>query len=167
MDGLARHSRRETSSHTSAYDRIAGRRQRYTAAAQGVALPAVQAADGWLCELSLEEGLTANVSKTTATRTSRRASDKGILPIKLDEYLQLLDSSGRIVREGKTGSIPDHLAPILARLGVNATLWGELITQFDQWFGHVVGKAQSLTDRAVSAGRRWYCGRARCAEAFG
>jgi hypothetical protein len=81
--------------------------------------------------------------------------------------LQLLDTSGRIVREGKRDAIPDQLAPILARLGVNATLWGELITQFDRWFGHVAGKAQTLTDRAASAGRRWYCGRARCADAFG
>lgn len=157
----------ETSRHTSAYDRIAGRRQRVTAAAQGIALAADQTADGWLCELTLEEGLTANVRPTTAATTPRRASDKGLLPIKLDEYLELLDSSGRIVRAGKRGAIPDHLAPILARLGVNATLWSELITQFDRWFGHVVGKAQLLADRAASAGRRWYCGRARCADAFG
>ncbi len=157
----------ETSCHTSAYDRIAGRRQRLNAAAQGIAMAAGQTADGWLCELTLEEGLTANVRPTTAATTRRRASDKGLLPIKLDEYLRLLDTSGRILREGKKGAIPDHLAPILVRLGVNATLWGELITQFDRWFGHVVGKAQQLTDRAASAGRRWYCGRGRCADAFG
>ena len=146
---------------------VAGRRQRHTAAAQGIPLAADQTADGWLCELTIEEGLTANVRPTTAATTLRRASDKGLLPIKLDEYLQLLDTSGRIVREGKKGAIPDQLAPILARLGVNATRWGELITQFDRWFGHVVGKAQALTDRAASAGRRWYCGRVRCADAFG
>ncbi len=85
----------------------------------------------------------------------------------MDEYLQLLDTSGRILREGNKGVIPDHLAPILVRLGVHATLWGELITQFDPSFGHVVGKAQLLTDRAASAGRRWYCGRTGCANAFG
>ena len=130
-------------------------------------MAADQTADGWLCELTLEEGLTANVRPTTAATTRRRASDKGLLPIKLDEYLRLLDTSGRIIREGKKGVIPDHLAPILVRLGVNATLWSELISQFDDWFGHVVGTAQLLTDRAASAGRRWYCGRTRCAEAFG
>ena len=97
----------ETSCHTSAYDRIAGRRQRLNAAAQGIAMTAGQTADGWLCELTLEEGLTANVRPTTAATTRRRASDKGLLPIKLDEYLQLLDTSGRIIREGKTGAIPD------------------------------------------------------------
>ena len=88
------------------------------------------------------------------------------LPITLEEYVQLLDSSGRMVRDGKTGAIPDHLAPILARLGVTRTLWGQLITQFDQSFGHVVGKVQRLSERAVRAGRPWYCGRSRCAEAL-
>ncbi len=155
------------STHTSAYHRIAGRGQRHSAAAQGMALPADQTVDGWLCELTLEEGSSAHVGTTIAATRRRRASDKGLLPITLDEYLQLLDISGRIVREGKTGAIPDHLAPILKRLGVAATLWGELITQFDRWFGHLVGKADRLTDRAAVAGRRWYWGRARCAEAFG
>ena len=50
---------------------------------------------------------------------------------------------------------------------VNATLWGPLITQFDPWFGHVVGSADRLTQRAVKTGRRWYAGRARCADALG
>ena len=89
---------------------------------QGTALTADQTADGWLCELTIEEGSTVDVRPTTAATTLRRASDKGLFPIKLDEYLQLLDTSGRIVRAGKTGAIPDHLAPILARLGVNAAL---------------------------------------------
>ena len=157
----------ETSSHTSASDRIAGRGQRLTAASESLVVPIEQSPDGWLCELTLEKGLAADVRKATVATTRRRASDKGLLPITLDEYVQLLDTSGRMVREGKTGAIPDHLAPILDRLGVTATLWGQLITQFDQWFGHVVGSVNRLTERAVRAGRRWYAGRSRCAEAFG
>jgi hypothetical protein len=157
----------ETSTHTSAYDRIAGRRQRNSAASQGRTLSAEDRVDGWLCELSHEQGPTANAGTTISAAGRRRASDKGLLAITLDEYLQLLDASGRIVRQGKTGAIPDHLAPILTRLGVATGLWGEIITQFDRWFVHLVGKAEWLVDRAARAGRRWYWGRARCAEAFG
>ena len=51
----------DTSCHTSAFDRIAGRRQRHAAAAQGIALAADQTANGWLCELTIEEGLTAQM----------------------------------------------------------------------------------------------------------
>ena len=100
-----------------------------------------------------------------ARRIERHADRASDFP--LDEYVQLLDTSGRMVREGKTGAIPDHLAPILVRLGVTATLWGQWITNFDQWFGHVVGSVDRLTERVVRAGRRWVAGRSRCAEAFG
>ena len=86
--------------------------------------------------------------------TSRRASDKGLLPITLEECLRLLDASARIMCDGKSGFIPDHVAPILDRLGVNADVWSELITTFDEWFGHVVGKAERLVERASRAGRR-------------
>jgi hypothetical protein len=80
--------------------------------------------------------------------------------------LRVLDASGRILR-GKSGLILDHVAPILERLGVNADIRSELITKFDELFGHVVGRAEQLADRASRAGRRWYWGRARRAEAFG
>ena len=93
-------------------------------------------------ESRLSERLAANVGEATAASAHRRASDMGLLPITLDETVQLLDTSGRMVREDKTDAIPDHLAPIPDRLGVSATLWGQLITRFDQWFGHVVGSAQ-------------------------
>jgi hypothetical protein len=81
----------ETSSHTSASDRIAGRRQRLTATSEGLVVPVEQSADGWLCELTLEEGLAADFREaTTAATTHRRASDHGLLPITLIRLTQLL-----------------------------------------------------------------------------
>ena len=56
---------------------------------------------------------------------------------------------------------------ILERLKISRTMWVELVTQFDRWFSHVVGSSEALVDRATTAGRRWYHGRARCADAFG
>ena len=74
--------------------------------------------DGWLCELTIEEGPAADVRDGVHGATSRRASDKGLLPISVEDYLQLLDASGRILRDDKAGSIPTQLAPILERLGI-------------------------------------------------
>ena len=93
--------------------------------------------------------------------------DKGLLPITLDDYLELLDWTGRTIREGKRGSIPAHLAPILDRLGINQGLWTDLVTHYDTDFSHVIGTAAQVVDCAKQAGRHWYHGRARCAEAFG
>ena len=151
----------EASTHTSAYDRI---RARLESAAGELA---ATRPDGWLCELTLEQGLDADVREGVLASTSRRASDKGLLPIKLDDYLRLLDYSGRALREGKSGAIPADLAPILERLGIQTSLWTELVTHFHEWFGPIVGASRQLAERAVAAGRRWYRGQQRCAAAFG
>ena len=159
----------EASVHTSAHDRIEGQRQRLAGVggnrrATRDGMPPV---DGWLCELTLQEGVNADVRLGTESTTPWRASDKGLLPIRLEDYLQLLDWSGRAVRDGKSGSIPNHLAPILDRLGINKHLWTDLVMHFDSWFGHIVGRAHQVVSRATAAGRHWYQGRSRCAEAFG
>ncbi len=101
------------------------------------------------------------------SESGRRASDRGVLPIKLDEYLQLLDWSGRQIKADKRGAIPNHLAPILDRLKINSTRWMKLVTEFDQLFTNVVGNAAALFERAAKSGRRWYRGQVACHEAFG
>ena len=157
----------ESSTHTSAHDRIAGRRQRQAVEAGGNSIDSLKTPDGWLCELTLLEGLDADVRNRIGSATGRRASDKGLLPVTLDDYLQLLDTSGRILRDGKSGLIPAHLAAILERLGIKVDLWSKLATHYHDWFGHVVGVSEKLIDRAAGAGRHWYWGQPRCAEAFG
>jgi hypothetical protein len=84
-----------------------------------------------------------------------------------DTRLLALDWSGRLVRSGKKGSIPSHLAPILTRLGIKVDCWSETVTRFDQWFGHVVGRVSRVIERARQVGRRYYRGQSHCAMAFG
>ena len=48
-----------------------------------------------------------------------RASDQGFLPMNSEHYIMLLDWTGRELRADKRGAIPEHLAPILERLGIN------------------------------------------------
>ncbi len=159
----------ESSNHTSAYDRIQSRQQRESASdRQDEGTPSAdKSPDGWLCELTLDEQAAVDAPGMLHSATQRRASDKGLIPVSLDDYLQLLDASGRIVRSGQAGAIPDHLAPILDRLGIRRAMWIDLVTRFDSMFGHVVGAAGQVAQRAVQAGRRWYRGITRCAAAFG
>jgi REP element-mobilizing transposase RayT len=86
----------ETSSFTSAYERIQARAERRTAVADGA--PTVQSGasrDGWLSPVELQgEGA------VESGPAERRASNKGFLPLKLDQYLELLD--GRVGRRGRT-----------------------------------------------------------------
>jgi hypothetical protein len=152
----------EDSTHTSAYDRIEARKAQIA----GTTTSGEMRADGWLCELTLDQRSETYVG-ATSSQTPWRASDKGLLSIALEDYLELLDWTGRTVREDKKGAIPWHLTPILDRLGINQNLWTDLTTKFDSQFSHVVGTAAQVVDRAKQAGRQWYQKRARCQEAFG
>jgi hypothetical protein len=159
----------EASTHTSAYDRIQSRQERLSAAGQAGTKtePFGQAADGWLCELTLDEQAAVDGPRMLQSATQRRASDKGLLPVSFDDYLQLLEASGRIIQAGKSGAIPPHLAPILERLRIRSEMWTDLVTGFDQLFGCVVGASEKVAQRAAQAGRHWYRGIANCAAAFG
>lgn len=176
----------ESAAHTSAYDRIQARQSVASADAQTavadtvdsqtaepaltaeeVAARSERSLDGWMCELTLDEHASCDDPSMLSSATRRRASDKGLLPIALDQYLEVLDASGRMVKADGAGFIPEHLAPILERLGIRTSAWQDVITRFDTLFGQVVGAAKRVAERAAFAGRRWYRGTVNCATAFG
>ena len=57
--------------------------------------------------------------------------DKGI-PMRFSHYLKLVDATGRITRQGKTGKINLGLSPILERLQLNQTEWLAAATGFER-----------------------------------
>ncbi len=91
---------------------------------------------------------------------------RGLLPITRDEYLSLLDWTGRHVREGKPGAIPHHLAPILTRLEIDCENWLITVAYYRTWFHRVVGKVESMALAAQRFEKRWLQGKSRSAQAF-
>jgi len=85
----------------------------------------------------------------------------------LDDYLRLMDWTGRQIRSGKRGAIPVHLAPLLERLQVDAGSWTESVRHFGRWFHRAVGRAGHLAEEASRGGKQWLQGLARCRQAFG
>jgi REP element-mobilizing transposase RayT len=145
--------------------------------------------DSWLCELTLQEGASASaganspavvdnsrLASTKVTETSCehqvgpnravRASEQGYLPIGLDQYLSLLDWTGRQLRAGSRGTIPAGLAPILERLGIVGCGWVETVRQFGRWFKTAVGRRVSLSHLAARRGKAWLQGQSAAALAF-
>ncbi len=81
--------------------------------------------DGWLSPIELNERaerlttatpepqVVAAATKSIGSRHPRRASDRGLLPMTLQSYLELLDWTGRQLRAGTFGVIPQGLESIL------------------------------------------------------
>lgn len=73
------------------------------------------------------------------------------LPFVLKDYLELVDWTGRIVRDDKRGKISSSLPPILERLTLDQESWKILTTEFERQFGQWVGSEhivrQIFTDR--------------------
>jgi len=63
---------------------------------------------------------------------------KGI-PFKLEDYIDLVDWTGRIIRDDKHGAISSSLPPILERLSLDEEQWKILTTEFEQHFQNWVG----------------------------
>ena len=139
----------EASEYTSVFDRIRQRQEQKVESA---------ARDGWLAPISHKE---------KKTKPSRRVSHTPWLEMALDEYLELLDWTGRWIREDKPGAIPDHLPPILDRLKFNPAGWLRLTRNFELLFCRFAGKPESLEARAKSQGRKGLHGLSASREVFG
>ena len=151
----------EEARYTSAYHRIQGRLlSESQPAPEGTA-----GADDWLCPLTIQEDDPSQLGAVRA-RLPWRASDKGLLAISLEKYLELLDWTGRQIGSPSQGSIPASLAPILERLGIRAEHWTESVRRFDRRFGHIVGSLARLREAASRAGRHWFRGATACAALF-
>ena len=103
---------------------------------------------GWLAPVALDP-LRKQVREKQPVR---RASNKGCLPMTLDQYLKLLDWTGRQLRKDKAGKIPAEFDPILERLDCSAESWLDLVQNFRKRFRTEAGLAKSL--QSVSSAHR-------------
>ena len=140
----------ETSDFSSVQARIRDRHEAQacrTSEARSVKLEHGEHA-GWLAPLQLE----AKPSKSRETQGARRASNKGSLSMSLDQYLQLLDWTGRQLRRDKPGVISSDLKPILERLDCTVESWMDLVRNFRRRFRTEAGRPEALAN--VSSLRR-------------
>ena len=61
----------------------------------------------------------------------------------LDQYLKLVDWTGRQIRRDKVGSVPAECAPILERLECSAETWLVFVKNFRKRFRNEAGLAAS------------------------
>jgi len=95
---------------------------------------------------------------------NRRVSNRRYSSVGLEDYLRILDWTGRQVRSDRRRAIPHELRPILERLGVRGESWVDCVNKFERWFHRTAGRVSLLADAAAWAGRHWFHGVNRCRE---
>jgi len=66
------------------------------------------------------------------------------LPYRLSDYLELLDWTGRIIRDDKRGAIPGNTPKVLDRLNIEAKNWLHSARHFERSFKLFAGKMASV-----------------------
>ena len=96
----------------------------------------------------------------------RQAMPKGIA-MKLTDYLELVDATGRIIREDKRGFISDSSEKILERLGLDKDRWLSMTQNFENTFSTFAGNEQKLRSTCERLQYQRPPGLNRCRTAFG
>ncbi|MCE0558986.1 transposase, partial [Motilimonas sp. E26] len=89
------------------------------------------------------------------------------IPFYFDEYLQLVDWTGRAIRDDKRGYIPANQPKLLHELGIEQDSWLQLVSHFSRSFGIAAGSWEHLTAHSIRAGHCWTRGQAACNQLSG
>jgi REP element-mobilizing transposase RayT len=148
----------ETSDYTGAKDRIddlAERQDRSRPSTHDWERSRRRRKSGWMSPIEVDEKNDA--IGPCVDSSGRRASTKGFLAVSMARYLELLDWTGRQLHRDKVGKIPDHLAPILSRIGLDTHGWCDIVKKFGRVFKRAAGTPENLAREAVRCGQGWMC----------
>jgi hypothetical protein len=121
--------------------------------------------DGWLSPLTLDQAVLSLDPQVHGD--GLRASDKGFLQLNWDDYLSLLRWTASQGMNGAVAKVPSKLATLLASLGIDASMWRDLVWHFKRYFGRssCVGSPSAMEADAERHGKRWHRGQ-KSARAF-
>jgi hypothetical protein len=187
----------ETSVHTSAYDRIEADKGRQidSAAFDLKPIPTTEAGrriretpvdqlkeerkrkryrptmrkirrDGWLAPLTMK---TTNLSSDPEPHGEGfRSSDKGFLNLDWSDYRRLLRWTAKQTMDGISTKLPDSLAKTVSGLGIDVSMWRELVWNWQKYFGKSVciGRPESMKADAKRTGHHHYRGQAAASCCF-
>lgn len=88
----------------------------------------------------------------------KQTSPEGFLSLTLDEYLTIVDQTGRQLAKDNTGRIPKSLPPILERIGIIPSRWRRLLEGVPEGFSLVIGSPKHLEQKAKALNKKWLKG---------
>jgi hypothetical protein len=87
----------------------------------------------------------------------RQDTPQGIA-FSLQDYCELVDTAGRIIRADKAGAIDSAHSTILSRLGLCEEQWLTLTTELEQHFYYAAGAEQMMQAFKAHTHRKWIGG---------
>ncbi len=114
--------------------------------------------DGWLSPLKLDQQILSLEPQVHAD--GLRASDKGFLQLDWKDYLSLLRWTAKQAADAVVSKLPPELASLLTSLGIDASMWRDLVWNFNKYFGRgsCVGSPSAMAEDARRSGRNWHRG---------
>jgi len=92
------------------------------------------------------------------TKLKKFGSHDNDIPFALDDYLHLVDCTGRAIIDESKGYIPDDLPEILLRMGLNSDIWLDQIKYFDKWYYKAIGTVDNMRKYCKSIKQKWIKG---------
>ena len=86
-----------------------------------------------------------------------KRNQKNGIPCALKDYIELVDTTGRIIRQDKRGAIAATQSPILQRLKIDTDTWLDIATTFEDSCGPWVGSKSQIEQVCGNTGKRWIC----------
>jgi len=107
-------------------------------------------------------------SEAEVHRNGYRASDKGFLALSWDDYLKLLRWTARQGLDAIGAKVPQGIAKRLAPIGIDASLWADLVWNWQKYFGNssCVGRSDSMKADAEARGIAHHRGQKIAATCF-
>ena len=91
-------------------------------------------------------------------RQSELDDNTDALPFNLDDYLNLVDVTGRVIIEGKRGFIDGATPKLIQSFSINAAQWMDTVTQLQHRLELAIGTPEHLQNLANRWGKRWLQG---------
>jgi REP element-mobilizing transposase RayT len=120
----------------------------------------------WLAPLTLAENILS--SEPQLHQDGLRASDRGFLHLAWPDYLELLGWTAQQSVAGMSSEVPAELRRTLASLGIDASMWRELVWNYRKYFGRssCAGSPAAMAADAERTGHRWHHGQRASRECF-
>jgi REP element-mobilizing transposase RayT len=98
--------------------------------------------------------------RPTPSRTSPH------LPFRFEDYLTLLQWTGRALHCEKRGCVAQAKPPILTRLSIDAAAWESAMQPHGNRFGRALGRLDNLRIHAHAIGQQWIRGLRHCERLY-